>query len=86
MAFPQLLAWNAVDDPTVFNYQIGVGQSPGAYTQSADAGNALQYTYSFTSPGTWYVAIRAQAPDGFGPYGTEFTVTVGPTASRPFMS
>lgn len=85
MPYPQGIAWDAVDDSTVFNYQVGVGRSSGAYTESADAGNALFYTYSFSAPGTWYVAIRAQAPDGFGPYGTEFTVTVGPTASRPFM-
>ena len=85
MAFPILLAWDAVNDPTVTNYQVGVGRTSGAYTESADAGNALSYTYPFAAPGTWFVAIRAQAPDGFGPYGTEFTVTVGPTASRPFV-
>lgn len=86
MAFPQLIAWNAVDDSTVTNYQLGVGRTSGVYTESADAGNILSYTYPFTAPGTWYVAVRAQNPFGFGAYGSETTVTVGPTASRPFVS
>jgi hypothetical protein len=81
------LTWDASTDPTVNNYRVKIGLTPGGpYTVSIDMGNILDGSISLAS-GTWYVVVVGVKPDtSETPVSNEIPIVVPAlaTTSRSF--
>jgi hypothetical protein len=59
------LAWDASPDATVASYILRVGETPGAYTRTIDAGAATQRAVDGLVQGkTYYFVVSSRASDG----------------------
>lgn len=72
-----LVYWSASTDPTVTNYKIYHGTSPGSYSDSITVGNVLNMYYPVSGTGIHYFAIASiSSVTGESVKGTEFSAVV----------
>ena len=76
------LAWDRNTEPDVTGYMVFYGLAPGAYTSSADVGNATQWTQTGLVAGQrYYFAVLAyNALGDRSPFSNEVSATAGATA------
>jgi len=74
-------SWDAVNDPIVTGYKVHWGTESGVYTQTFDAGNAIEATIAEFAEGVRYFsAITAYSNTGEeSDYSTEISFTYDPT-------